>query len=92
MRRNIATRLKCRLRARPMERYDRLPVALRHWLAQAALPWSPHSAHRLWLRLHREEVGDVQAMLRRMQLAEQRMLARDGPKIWGADHPASAGL
>lgn len=73
-----------------MDRFDRLPPALRGWLAQAALPWSPHSAQRLWQRLHRETAGDTEAMLRRMALAEARMLARDIPQIWGRDHPAVA--
>lgn len=60
------------------------------WLAQAALPWSPHSAHRPWLRLHREEAGDIPAMLRRMQLAEQRMLAGTGQRSVGRP-PGSPG-
>ncbi|PYE85982.1 DUF6525 family protein [Pseudoroseicyclus aestuarii] len=34
--------------APPMEAFDRLPPALRRWLAQAALPWSPASARRAW--------------------------------------------
>ena len=84
---NLVTSLRRRARARPMERYDRLPSELRSWLARAALPWSPHSAARLWQRLLREASGDVAAALRRLDLAEQRMLARDCPKIWGAGYP-----
>ena len=67
-----------------MDRYDRLPAELRRWLAGAALPWSAGSALRLWRRLDRETGGDVARMLRRLELAERRMLARDGPRIWGA--------
>ncbi|SIT84476.1 DUF6525 family protein [Pontibaca methylaminivorans] len=85
--RNLATSLKRRNRPRPMERYDRLPPELRGWLAGAALPWSPHSALKLWRRLKRECQGDMAAIRRRMDLAEARMLARDAPKIWGHAYP-----
>lgn len=70
-----------------MDRYDRLPADLRRWLAAAALPWSAASALRLWTRLHRETGGDTALVLRRLELAERRMLARDCPRIWGASYP-----
>ena len=45
------TRFKRKRRANdPMEAYDALPEALRHWLAQAAMPWSPHSVRRVWAK------------------------------------------
>ena len=52
MRRNLGdTGLRRRRRAvDPMQEFDRLPQPLRAWLAQAALPWSPTSARRLWVR------------------------------------------
>lgn len=67
-----------------MERYDRLPAELRQWLADAALPWSPHSALRIWNRLHHECGGDIDAIRRRLERAEARMLAKDVAKVWGA--------
>ncbi|NGM45686.1 hypothetical protein G5B31_09070 [Rhodobacter sp. SGA-6-6] len=80
---NLATSLKRRSRGRAMDRYDRLPPELRRWLVGAALPWSPGSALRLWRRLRQDCAGDAEALFRRMDLAEARMLARDAPKIWG---------
>ena len=44
MRGNLVTSLRRRRRSCPITQYDRLPPELRHWLAQAALPWSPVSA------------------------------------------------
>lgn len=87
--RNLATSLKCRSNARPMERYDRLPAELRHWLSKAALPWSAQSTLRLWSRLHRETGGDIDRMTRRLDLAEQKMLMRDRTRIWGSDCAAT---
>lgn len=87
MTRNLNTSLKGRSRTRPMDRYDRLPPELRTWLATAALPWSPHSVSRLWDRLLREARGDVAAVLARLDRAEQTMLARDCPQIWGDSYP-----
>ena len=84
---NLATSLKRRGRGRGMDRYDRMPPELRRWLAHAALPWSPASALRLWRRLQRDCGGDAEAMRRRLDLAEARLLARDAPKIWGPAYP-----
>lgn len=87
---NLASSLKRRNRGRPMDRYDRLPAALRTWLAGAALPWSAHSVLRLWARLMREAQGDLAAVLARMDLAERRMLQKDCPRIWGDSYPLDA--
>ncbi|MFE3837263.1 DUF6525 family protein [Pseudogemmobacter sonorensis] len=87
---NLATSLRRRNRADPMRRYDRLPPELRGWLATAALPWSPCSALRLWRRLLRETGEDVPAALRRMDLAEARMLGRDGLALAPRPGPAFA--
>ena len=84
----MATSLKRRNRPRPMERYDRLPPELRGRLAGAALPWSPHSALKLWTRLCRQHGGDAKAIRRRLERAEARMLAKDAAKTWGAAYPA----
>ncbi|MFT4014449.1 MAG: DUF6525 family protein [Paracoccus sp. (in: a-proteobacteria)] len=91
MARNLATSLRRRNRPRPMERYDRLPPELRQWLAAAALPWSPHSALKLWNRLCRECGGDADAMRSRLELAEARMLAKDAAKTWGTAYPTGCG-
>lgn len=72
MRRNLATSLPKRWRKGGMAAYDRLPPPLRAWLAQAALPWSPHSALKIWRR-----AGDPHAALARLTAAEAAMLARD---------------
>lgn len=85
---NLATSLKRRSRGRPLDLFDRLPPELRAWLAGAALPWSPRSISRIWPRLLREERGDITAALARLDLAEQRMLAKDCPKIWGGCYPS----
>lgn len=87
MARNLATSLRCKNRAHPMDNYDRLPPELRAWLSRAALPWSAHSVARLWTRLLRELRGDRDAALARLDRAEHRMLARDGPRIWGNRYP-----
>lgn len=91
MARNLATSLRRRNRLRPMERYDRLPAELRQWLACAALPWSPHSALRLWTRLCRECGNDAEAIRRRLERAEAQMLAKDAAKVWGAAYPTGCG-
>lgn len=86
---NLASSLRRHGRDRPMERYDRLPPALRRWLAAAALPWSAQSALRLWSRYAREVGGDTGAILMRLDRAERRMLARDCPRVWGKGYPAA---
>lgn len=91
MSRNLATSLRRRNRPRPMERYDRLPPELRRWLAGAALPWSPRSALKLWTRLCRECGGDTEAIRRRLERAEARLLAKDAAKVWGAAYPIGYG-
>ncbi|MBD3788436.1 MAG: hypothetical protein IE922_16025, partial [Sphingomonadales bacterium] len=57
-RRNLSTSLKRRSRGDPMRAYDALPADLRHWLAQAVLPWSAASVRRVWLKALREARGD----------------------------------
>lgn len=73
-----ATTLKRRRRAvDPMRSFDALPAPLRHWLAQASLPWSPASCQRIWDKSRRKglETQDVLALLSR---AEQAALTREG--------------
>ncbi len=73
----------------PMQSFDRLPPALRRWLAQAALPWSPRSAQRAWQRSLALCDGDLDAALARMTEIEHRQLARDtlGPASGGGQPP-----
>jgi hypothetical protein len=88
-RRNLATTLKRRRRVRdPMAAFDRLPPPLRRWLAEAALPWSPASAARLYARALAAE-GDAAAALDALHRAQRRLLARDAARVWGPAHPAA---
>lgn len=60
----------------PMSAYDALPQPLRHWLAGAALPWSPVSCKRIWDKARKEGLSLDEA-LARMVSAERKTLARD---------------
>ena len=68
---NLSTRLR-RCDGGGMAAYDRLPPPLRAWLQQAALPWSPRAALRLW-----RKARDPAAALARLTRAEQAALQRD---------------
>ena len=78
MTRNLGTTSlhRKRRRADPMRSYDTLPAPLRRWLAQAALPWSPASARRLWARASARGLSPEDA-LSVLSHAEARTLARD---------------
>ncbi|MEM7076731.1 MAG: DUF6525 family protein [Pseudomonadota bacterium] len=78
MRRNLGD---CNLRRKrravdPMAVYDALPAPLRQWLSEAALPWSPSSARRIWTRALARGLSPQQA-LDSLCRAERRTLARD---------------
>lgn len=60
----------------PMAAYDRLPAPVRHWLANAALPWSPDSARRIWTRSRARGRSEAEALMILTQ-AEMRLLAKD---------------
>ncbi len=71
-----ATRLKLRRRSTdPMRDYDALLQPLRHWVAQAALPWSPASCLAIWRRTLTTGGGPAEAITR-LNRAEAAMLAR----------------
>lgn len=72
-----------------MAQFDSLPPELRHWLAHAALPWSPQSALRHWQAALRQSRGSSEAARAHLSTLEARMLARDAALIWGATHPAT---
>ena len=86
-RRNLSTALKTRPREAPMRAFDRLPADLRRWLAEAALPWSPQSALKLWQAALEEHHGCRAAARARLARAERRMLDRDAPRVWGPGYP-----
>lgn len=78
MRRNLRSGFAGRVRAaRALDAYDRLPAPLRRWLAQAALPWSPRSADRLWRRALVQSGGDEARALERLDAAEAGQLSRE---------------
>ncbi len=60
----------------PMAAFDRLPAPLRQWLAQAALPWSPASARRIWLKSRAKGLSPEE-ILRALSQAEEKTLMRD---------------
>ena len=49
-------------RGDPMRDYDSLPPALRRWLQQAVLPWSPHSCRRIWATALRTGATQAEAL------------------------------
>ncbi|MEM6308393.1 MAG: DUF6525 family protein [Pseudomonadota bacterium] len=65
-----------RVGSNPMATYDALPKPLRRWLAQAALPWSPSSAHRIWLKSQAKGMTD-QETLNSLAHVEKQTLRRD---------------
>ncbi len=89
LQRNLATSLRRRADQNPMRAFDALPTDLRRWLTQASLPWSARSVDRLWRRALREAKGDESAAVARLEAAQQRLLARDARKVWGANYPVA---
>ncbi|MEP2891846.1 DUF6525 family protein [Tateyamaria sp.] len=88
MRRNLGqTSLRRRRRpVDPMHAYDSLPTPLRQWLSQAALPWSPASAGKIWTRAQAKGLSadDALALLSR---SEAQTLARDKRAIHESNYP-----
>ncbi|MGR3525352.1 MAG: DUF6525 family protein [Paracoccaceae bacterium] len=84
---NLCSALSRRRKARPMRdpmaEFDRLPADLRCWLAGAALPWSPRSAHRAYLRAL-AEVQAPQEALARLDALQSARLRRDRMASGGA--------
>ncbi|SNT72683.1 hypothetical protein SAMN05444959_103181 [Paracoccus seriniphilus] len=56
-----------------MRTFDTLPCPLRRWLAEAAMPWSPASCRRIWMRA-RLEGEPVEAILARLDRTEMKCL------------------
>ena len=60
----------------PMSAFDGLPAPLRQWLSEAALPWSPASARRIWSKFRAKGLTPEETLLSLSQI-EARTLARD---------------
>ena len=60
----------------PMEAYDGLPTPLRHWLSNAALPWSPTSARRIWTKSRAKGLSPEQTLVA-LDKAEAQTLKRE---------------
>ena len=60
-----------------MADYDRCPPALRRWLADAKLQWSPSSARRAWRKALLRSWGRERKALEIMDRLEAERLARD---------------
>lgn len=90
MNRNLgATRLKRRRRSEnPMQEFDRLPAELRSWLAVAMLPWRPRSVLRAYDKAF-ARTQDKERALQELDRVQERLIALDAKKIWGADHPCA---
>ncbi|WP_375691753.1 DUF6525 family protein [Pseudooceanicola sp. LIPI14-2-Ac024] len=71
-----------------MRAYDALPGPLRAWVAQAALPWSPASCLRIWLKA-RAEGATVDTILARLDRAERLSLSRDRLSPFATPVPAT---
>ena len=78
MSRNLgqSTLRRRRRRQDPMTAYDSLPRELRQWLSEAALPWSPRSARRIWKRCSANGLSPEET-LAFLARAEAQTLARD---------------
>lgn len=81
-----AQRLRRRTRD-PMAAFDSLPPALRGWLAQAALPWSPASCLRLWQKARAQGASNAEA-LELLDRAEARALQREARGPYRPDRAA----
>jgi len=73
-----------------MREFDRLPPALRVWLARACLPWGPRSVLRAYRRALGQS-GDAGRALQALDAIEARLIARDAARVWGDAHPAGLG-
>lgn len=60
----------------PMQAYDALPAPLRRWLSEAALPWSPASARRIWQKAEARGLS-LDDALEALSQAEAQTLLKD---------------
>lgn len=71
---NLRSPLARRRPSGGMAAFDALPPALRRWLHDAALPWSPDSARRVWARALRQARGCEATALAALDRAEAARL------------------
>lgn len=71
-----------------MREFDRLPAALRLWLARAILPWRPRSV-RLAYERALARTRDPARALQELDHLQARLVAKDVARIWGNTHPAA---
>lgn len=69
-----------------MQDFDRLPPELRAWIARAALPWRPRSVKRSFEKAM-ARTKDKASALRELDRLQERLVAKDGRKVWGDDYP-----
>lgn len=77
-----------RRRENPMQEFDRLPAELRVWLASAVLPWRPRSVRRAFNSAF-AQTQDVEDALRELDRLQERLIAKDAPKVWGQEYPCA---
>lgn len=71
-----------------MRSFDALPAPLRQWLSQAALPWSPASANKIWTRAHAKGLNADEALALLYQ-SETNMLAREKRAFGQSNQPTT---
>jgi len=91
MSRNLGqTSLKRRRKSgNAMQAFDRLPAELRGWLSTAVLPWHPQSVRRIYAKAFARTRDRAEA-LEELDRIQDRRIAQDARKIWGAEHPAAS--
>ena len=70
----------------PLLDYDRLPRALRAWVANAELPWRPRSVLKAYERAF-SKTGDRNKALNELNCIQNRLVSKDAIMIWGKNHP-----
>lgn len=84
------TSLKCkRKNDNPMGAYDRLPADLRHWVAEAALPWRAQSVQKAFDKALKR-TGRAELALAELDRIQHKLLTKDASVVWGQDYPALA--
>ena len=72
-----------------MRDFDRLPVELRRWMAEAKLPWRAGSVKTAYDKAL-GRTGDPVLALRELDRVQAGLVKRDAQRIWGRDHPEAA--
>ena len=83
MRRNIGeTKLrKRRKQSDPMSDFDKMPIILRKWLNEAALPWGPKSVLRAYKKAFLR-TGDSTLALADLDRVQKIQLSKDRSDIF----------